>query len=265
VARELVTRGSLSRELVLNAATKPVAILTAAGVAVAAFVLGALWLLLVAVVLYGALFLITLFDAEEAARVGQRAYGRARGLGRRPQLDRRKLSPRIAELLDDAQTEEGRIRQAIDQSDLPLTDVSVEVDRLMADTERIAQRAQLVETYLSEQDPAALTRRREALRREGSSAAQAQTRGALERARNAVEEQLRVYGLLDGELDRFYAEMEHLNASLAVVHGQVVRMSVAEESSLQEDVASQVRDLRERVGTLAGGIDEALGQLDSKD
>lgn len=97
--------------------------------------------------------------------------------------------------------------------------------------------------------------------REGSTATQGDTRSALERARSAVDERLRLYELLDGELDRFYAEMEHLTASLAVVHGQVVRMSVAEASLLQEDVAKQVRDLRERVGALAGGIDEALDQL----
>ena len=62
-------------------------------------------------------------------------------------------------------------------------------------------------------------------------------------------------GQLAAELDRFRAELEHLTASLGVVRGQLVRMSVAEEASLQDDVADQVRDLRERIG----GVAQALG------
>jgi hypothetical protein len=40
-------------------------------------------------------------------------------------------------------------------------------------------------------------------------------------------------------------------------------MSVAEESSMQNDIAGQVRELRERVSTLADGFGEAFGKLPS--
>ena len=58
--------------------------------------------------------------------------------------------------------------------------------------------------------------------------------------------------------------MEHLIASLGVVHGQLVRMSVVDETHLQEDVAGQVRDLRERVASVADGLREAVAQLEDE-
>src|SRR5439155_20244711 len=79
--RELVTRKSLQRELIVNAATKPMAIGVAAAVAVGALVIGAAWLLAVAVVAYIAFAAGTLFDGDEAERVGRAADERARGRG----------------------------------------------------------------------------------------------------------------------------------------------------------------------------------------
>ena len=40
-------------------------------------------------------------------------------------------------------------------------------------------------------------------------------------------------------------------------------MSVAEDASVQDDLADQVRDLRERVSTVAEGLSEATSQLDA--
>jgi hypothetical protein len=50
-SRELVTRERLGRELAVNAATKPLAIGVGVAVAIAAFVIGAAWLLPAAVAL----------------------------------------------------------------------------------------------------------------------------------------------------------------------------------------------------------------------
>ena len=61
---------------------------------------------------------------------------------------------------------------------------------------------------------------------------------------------------------RFEAEVEHLIASLGVVHGQLVRISVANDTHLQEDVARELSDLRERVSTFAEGMREAVSRLD---
>jgi hypothetical protein len=261
---ELVTRKTLRRELIQNAATKPVAISTGAVVAIAGFLLHTIWLLPIAIAVYLALALATLFDSDEAKRVGDRTYARSHSLRRRPRIDDRRFSPEIASLLDQAQVEEERIRDAIAQAKLPLTDVSVEVDALMKETERIAQKAQLVMNYLAQQDADSMERRRRELMRAARDTT-GETRKASERAASAVEEQLRVRDALVSELDRFYAEMEHVVASLGVVHGDVVRMSVADERSMQDDLAGRVRDLRERVGTLAGGIDEAMGRVSTDD
>src|SRR5688500_20273886 len=78
---EVVTRDSLRRELVVNAVTKPLAIGAAAAVAVAAFLLGAPWLLAVAALLYLGLAGATFFDPDEAERVGNAAYEREKEIG----------------------------------------------------------------------------------------------------------------------------------------------------------------------------------------
>jgi hypothetical protein len=56
--------------------------------------------------------------------------------------------------------------------------------------------------------------------------------------------------------------MEHLIASLGIVHGQLVRMSVTNDAHLQEDVARELSDLRDRVSTFAEGMREAVSRLD---
>jgi hypothetical protein len=258
-----VTRATLSRELVVNATTKPVAIAVPAAVAVAALLLGAPWLLPVAVVLYVALAASTLFDAKEAERVGRAAYERARATRPPARALPSGLAPELAALVEQAREEERRIARAIDDSELPLSEVSIEVEALTAEMERIARRAQTIAAYLAEQRPDAMRARRSALSRERGGSGD--TIRARERAAAALEDRLRVGEALEGELERFEAEMEHLIASLGVVHGQVVRISVTDDAREQENVAGQVRALRERVGVLADGMREAVAELDERD
>ena len=68
--------------------------------------------------------------------------------------------------------------------------------------------------------------------RSGRGAGEGETARARERAAEALEDRLEVGEALGNELERFFAEMEHLAASLGVVHGQLVRMNVAEEAGL---------------------------------
>ena len=49
-----------------------------------------------------------------------------------------------------------------------------------------------------------------------------------------------------------------------MIRGQIVRMSVAEDATVQTDVGAQVRDLRERVTTLADGMTEAVAKVDAQ-
>jgi hypothetical protein len=155
---------------------------------------------------------------------------------------------------------EQRILHAIDASELPFEEVSVEVDGLANEMERIATRAQAVTAFLAAHDPAELRARLAGLRSgaDGNDDAATRARG---RAADAIQEQLRVGEALDSELRRFRAEMEHLIASLGVVHGQLVRISVSFDPQLQEDVAREVRDLRTRVGALADGLRDATDEV----
>lgn len=250
--KELVTRQTLQRELLLNAATKPLTLGVTAAVAAAAF-FTVNWLLALAALLYIAFGATTFFDREEAERVGRAAYARRRITAGKRALPQG-LAPEIKSLVSRARLEEARIAQAIAESGLPLTEVSIEVDHLTAEMEKIAGRAQVILNYLDEQRPEDVRLR---LRAIGGEPSGAQEPGrARDRAAAALTEQLRAGEALKGELDRFVAEMEHLIASLAVVHAQLVRMSVVTDAHLQEDIAGQVRDLRERVSTVAAGMSE---------
>ena len=233
--RELVTRKSLQRELIVNAATKPVAIGVAAAVAVGALVIGAAWLLAVAVVAYIALAAATLFDGDEAERVGRAAYERARGRGAR------------------------RETRALPKGLAPEIDSLVKRPGSSKSVERIAGRAQVLLEYLLEQRPDEVRTRLRGLMSDAATAGD--TVRARERASAALAEQLRVGELLQAEYDRFGAEMEHLIASLAVIHAQLVRMSVSSDASFQEGIARQVRDLRQRVGTVATEMGEAVDKI----
>ncbi|HEX6713920.1 MAG TPA: hypothetical protein VF066_11055, partial [Thermoleophilaceae bacterium] len=138
------TRGALTRAIATNAATKPVNVLVPASIAIVAALLGIGWLWPIAVLVYVALVLATFFDADEAEAVGKRR----RGDGARPQqqrkLDPAQLAPPIAERLEQALAEERQIRQTIESSDIQMQEVSAEVDGLVANLEKSAQRAELV-------------------------------------------------------------------------------------------------------------------------
>lgn len=258
--RQLVTRETLRRELVVNAGTKPLAIGVAAAVAVAAFVIGTPWLLAVAAALYVALAASTFFDPAEAERVGAAAYKRARALPGSARALPPGLAPEIASLLERARVEERRIVETVSESDLGFEGVTTDVGSLTTEMERIAGRAQSIWKYLDEQRPEDARSRLRELREAPATSVEADR--ARERAADALQDQLRLGETLESELGRFTAEMEHLIASLGIVHGQLVRMSVANDPHLQEDVARELSDLRERVGTFAEGMREAISRLD---
>ena len=258
MANQLVTRDTLRRQLMLNAARKPLAIGVGIAVFVAGLALGTVWLLPVALLFYLAFAASTFFDGAEAERVGQRTYERARGSVPKGRAAA-ELGPELRELIRRARVEEQRILDAIAQSDLPFEEITVEVEALAGEMERIAARAQTVSTFLTNHDASELRMRLADLRRDAQG--DPETARARERAAGAIQDQLRVGGALESELQRFRAEMEHLIASLGVVHGQLVRISVSYDPQLQEDVAREVRDLRTRVGTMADGLRAATDEV----
>jgi hypothetical protein len=241
------SRGDLQRALVVNAATKPVAVTVGAGVAVAAIVLGTPWLLAVALVAYAALAAMTFFDEAEAERVGDRAYGKgkAKGGGSLPAggLDPRTLTPEIRAQLDAARSEQALIAATIDGSDLSFADVREEVAQLVRALEGAARRAQQLYAYLVTQDRTALRRRIQELDR----AHDRQTADAL-------RGQLAELGRLDEMLRAAYGEMEQVNASLKTVHARLIGLAVSSQASGEAELVGDVRELRERVETLTTGL-----------
>jgi hypothetical protein len=261
MADQLVTLDSLRQALLINAARKPLTIGVAALVFVAGLALGTGLLFPVALVIYLGLAASTFFDGNEAERVGRVVYAQARSESFATRTLPAGLSTDLVELLERAQLEERRILETIAESQLPFEDITVEVDGLANEIERIASRAQTVTAFIQSHDPAQLRLRLAGLRASKAGGEQGAVQ-ARERAAGAIQDQLRVGEALASELDRFRAELEHLIASLGVIHGQLVRISVSYDPELQEHVAREVRDLRTRVGALADGLREATDKVD---
>lgn len=251
MARE-VTRRDLQRALVVNAATKPVTILVAAGVAVAGFLLGAVWLIAVAALVYVVLAALTFFDAAEAERVGDRVYGRARVAGgdAKP-LKAGDLAPPIRAQVERARREARTVGQTIAGSSLSFAEVGGEIDGLVRAIETIAGRAQRVWTYLAAQDVPALDRRLAELSA-ADSGVHSSTLAALRDQRTALEE-LRMV------LHRSLAQMEEVNAQMGGINARLIRMAVAEEEAGEHALAVDVRALREQVEASAAGLEAAYG------
>lgn len=250
MARE-VTRRDLQRALVVNAATKPVTILVTAAVAVGALLLGVTWLLAVAVVVYLALAALTFFDGDEAERVGDRVYGRARASSGRAakQLKTGDLAPPIRAQVERARREAATVRHTIEGSSFSFSEVTTEIDALVHAIEKIAGRAQRVWSYLAAQDVHALDRRLAELEASPGSSG---TLAALRDQRAALAE-------LSGVLNRSLAQMEEVNAQLGGVNARLVRMAVAEEEAGEHALAGDVRGLREQVEASAAGLEAAYG------
>ena len=249
MAEKPVTRSQLQRSLVTNALTKPLNVLVPAALVVAGIVLGALWLVAIAVVVYAVLGALTFFDEGEAERVGTRVYGEsAKAVKPAKQAELSKLAPPIAQQLGAARAEEARIHTAVTDADLPFEEVTSETDALVRAMESIAIRAQRVYDYLAAHDPRPVRAR----------LAQIEGAGAETELAKALREQLAAYEKLSAQLQRFYDEMEHITASLSTVCAQVVSMSAAGEGETgQRELAGQVRDLRDQVDALSDGMREA--------
>jgi len=243
MSHEPVTRARLQRELAVNAATKPLNITVPAGVAVAGILTGAPWLLAVAAVVYVALAALTFFDEDEAAKVGDRIYGREDEAAK-PLLEAKALAPPIRGQLEAARAEQQAIARTIEGSDLSWADVRSETGQLVKALEAAARRAQRLSSYLAGQDVRALDMRIRQCQESG----ERETAAALRTQRTELER-------LDGMLRGAYGEMEQVNASLRTVHARLVGAAVTSEAGADADLAGDVRELRERVETLTSGLD----------
>jgi hypothetical protein len=244
MAQLLVTRRVLARELVINAASRPLNVAVPLGVLVAASVL-TLWLVPLALLAYAGLVLATLLDGDAAESVGRGVY--ARNHRALPEPRYRALSESAAASLGLAHDAERQIRSTLDESPIPFPEIEVEVNGLVHELENLARHVDRLSRYLGDEDEAAL-------------------RARLERANPVVaatlQQQFHARTQLSLRVARFEAQMEQIAATLGLVHVQILRMTAAEEASAQTRVAEQIRSLRDEVDATAAAFDEAYGELD---
>jgi len=254
----LQTRGRKQRALVVNALTKPLNVAVPAVVLVAGLLLHLLVLFVpIALVIYAALAWTTLFDDREAKRVLSPGEGRDGGRRAARELPPG-LPPELGEPLRSAVAEEGKLRAAVEEAKLPFDDVTAEVSVLMDEMQRVAAKGATIHAYLTDEDVAGARARLERLRRQRRRSGAV---GPRQMALEALESQVRIQDELANQFKECVAELEHLSASLGVIRGQVVRMRVAEDASVQEELAGQVRDLRTRVTTVADALTDAYGEI----
>ena len=73
----------------------------------------------------------------------------------------------------------------------------------------------------------------------------------------ALRDQVAVQRRMEAQLQRFYDEMERILVELDTVRGNLVSVSASTERANQEQLAGEVRALREEVGAVAAGMSEA--------
>jgi hypothetical protein len=245
------TRGEYGRALLINAATEPFNALILAGMLIAAIALGKVAILApVAMVVYAIAVARTFFDKEESEKVLSRERERRRGeAASAPRLDPGTLAPPIAQRVEAARARQASIAAAISRAELPYDEVSTEVDAFVRAMEGTGTRAQLLWEALAETPIPSVRARLNELAGAGDP-------GKAE-LRDALAQQLTVLERMDGQLGRFYDEMDRMLVELDTIRGNLVSVSATTEADSQRRLADEVRGLRDELGTLAAGLDEA--------
>lgn len=244
-------RGEYGRALVVNAATEPFNAVILAGMLIAGFALGQIAILApLAAVVYAVAVSRTMLDPEEQEKVlaAERAKRRARIDGA-SRVDPGTLAPPIAQRVSTARDRQARIREAIDRAELPYDEVATEVDAFVRAMEGTGTRAQLLYEALDETPIAGVRARLNELAGAGDP--------GKAQLREALQHQLTVLERMDAQLQRFYDEMDRMTVELDTIRGNLVSMSATTEADGQRRLAEEVRGLRDELGTLAEGIDEA--------
>jgi hypothetical protein len=154
------------------------------------------------------------------------------------------LAAPIARLVAEAHARERRIREAIERAELPYEEVVAEVEGFIVAIDRTSHRAQLIFEALQDTPPAHVVERLEQVRADPESAGLA----------DALTTQLQTLEHMQGQLKRFYAELERLLVELDTVRSQLISVSASSETAEQDRVADEVRALRERMGAVADSM-----------
>ena len=246
------SRADYNRALIGNALLDPFAVVLLTVMMIAGMLLSSLAILLpVGLLLYGAAAARAYFDEDVAKKVLERERGRRKKAlaAGEASVDPRTLAPPIGALLAGALQREGRIRDAIEGAELPYTEVLDEVERFVRAMEGTARRAQLLYEALAESPPAKVEARLAELTRENDPARRELVQ--------ALTGQLEVLRRMERQLQAFYDQMEKILVELDTVRGNLVSVSASTDAANQQQLAAEVRGLREEVGALAEGMSEA--------
>ena len=252
MALEPYSRDRYNKALITNAALDPFAVVLLTLVLIAGIVLGNLAILLpVGLVLYALAAGRTYFDTEVADKVLERERSKHRKALEegRVRLRPDALAPPIGQLLGAALQREQRVRDAIQSAELPYEEVLTEVEGFVRTMEDTARRAQLLYEALSENPPPQVEERLARLARDNDPA-----RAELIQA---LTYQMKVLHKMEGQLKAFYDRMERILVELDTVRGNLVSASASTDVANQQQLAHDVRDLREQVGALADGMEAA--------
>jgi hypothetical protein len=254
------SRGDLNRALIANALLDPFAVVLLAVMVVAGILLGAVALLTgVGLLLYGAAAARTYLDEEVADKVLERERGKRQGALAKPapRVDPDTLAQPIGKLLRGAFVRQARIREAVEGSQLPYTEVLDEVERFVRTMEGTAGRAQLLYETLAETPVAKVQARLLEMKREDDPA-----RAELQ---SALVQQAQVLHRMERQLQAFFDQMERILIELDTVRANLVSLSASTDAANQQQLAADVRALREEVGALAEGMSEAYDGPERRD
>jgi hypothetical protein len=244
-------RREFAGALAANAAAKPFNIVVLIATMAAAVAVGGTVGVApaVALLVYAAACVRTFFDEEEAEKVLVRAREdrRERLTSDAPRVRLDEFAPPIREHVRAARRREATIREAIERSELPYEEVTVEVDGFVRAMERTAARAQTLFEALADSPPGHVDARLAHVRVEPGREALVE----------ALEHQARVQRRMEAQLGRFYDEMERMTVELDTIRGSLVSLSASEGADAQQRLAGDVRSLRDRMGTVADGMAEA--------
>ena len=157
------------------------------------------------------------------------------------------LAPAIQRYLSEGRQAEARIREAVERAELPYVELGPEVDALVSVMERSARRAQLLHEAL-EDTP--VTTVEDRLRRLEST----DKRELID----AVRQQLVVQERLQSQLTRFEDEMERIVVELETIRGSLLNVSASTDADNQQQLAYQVRGLRDEMTSVAAGMSAAF-------
>jgi chromosome segregation ATPase len=214
----------------------------------------ALWLLPLGFVAYAAMVFLGSRDPVVAAAAARPS---------RPRLS----SPTFRVYLDAIERTEQEIGRSISQSIGPLnrllTPVSNQARDLVAEGYMLADKGQVIESYLASINQRDMQARLRQIDQQINNTSDAYTRDQLQEARKAMEEKITHARDLETYISRIMAQLQNISANLDNVLAETVRLRTADAVSADaasSQVQQRLRDLKSDMDAFQAVLDTALTQ-----